>query len=121
MEAQPVRELRRAPRVGGIELTVRLRDDVRVVRGNISTGGVGFELDECALLEEGEPISVEVEIPELSDTVSLGAVIRHVQIPQSQGAFYVGASFVQPDEMVLNPLFRFVEERRLLSSVQATA
>jgi c-di-GMP-binding flagellar brake protein YcgR len=107
-------ELRASPRVPVTQLVVGLADGDRYVRGNISSGGVGFEIEEAVPLRRGDPITVLLTIPDSTEPLALSAIVQHSHYREMEGVFYVGALFVEVDELVQNPLDRFVEEVSLL-------
>lgn len=109
-----IRELRGSPRVGVTRLVVGFADGDRYVRGNISSGGVGFEVDERAPVRVGDPIAIRLTIPETLEPLALSAVVVHTHYRSDTQVLYVGATFVEVDELVQNPLDRFVEEAHLL-------
>lgn len=111
-------DLRRSPRVRVTELRVGLSEADLTLRGNLSAGGVGFELGAAHRIRVGDPITVAVRIPELVDPVALSATVCHVQFRSNQG-YYVGARFEDVDELVSHPLYRFVEESALLHRAAA--
>lgn len=110
---------RQSPRVRVAEIRVGLVGGDLTLQGNLSTGGVGFELDGTHRIRVGEPITVSVRIPELLDPVALSATVCHVQARPAGGGMYVGARFEDVDELVSNPLYRFVEESALLHRAAA--
>lgn len=81
-----------------------------MVAGDVSSGGVGFELTDAPSL--GEPICVSMVLPETGETVSMSAVVCHVE-PGHPGIYHVGARFTDLDMLVLSPLERHVEETAL--------
>lgn len=113
MEAR--RDNRASPRVGVTQLVVGLADGDRFARGNISSGGVGFELEELVALHAGDPVAVRFVVPETMEPLVLSAVVVHTSYRRGEGSLYVGAAFVDVDELVQNPLDRFVEEAVLLA------
>ncbi|MCB9645393.1 MAG: PilZ domain-containing protein [Deltaproteobacteria bacterium] len=112
-------EMRASPRVPVTQLVVGLVDGDRYVRGNISSGGVGFEIDELIPLRRGDPITVRLNIPDSTEPLAMSAVVQHSHYRDHDGVFYVGALFVDVDELVQNPLDRFVEETSLLERTPA--
>lgn len=95
-------------------MRIGLADADLTLDGNVSTGGVGFEVDPSFRLHVGDPIAVSIDLPELAEPLALSATVCHVhQRPESR-SHYVGARFSAVDELVENPLFRFVEESALL-------
>lgn len=109
---------RSAPRVRVHGLRLALPDGDRFVQGNVSVGGVGFETDECLPLAVGDTIRVSLSATEDDEALDFVANVRHIKVPQPGQSFYVGAAFHEADELVMNPLFRFVEES-LLSAFSA--
>lgn len=107
-------DLRDSPRVRVAELRVGLAGADLNLRGNLSVGGVGFETDFDHHIRVGDPITVSVRIPELLDPVALSARVCHVQTKPAANRVYVGARFEDLDELITNPLYRFVEESALL-------
>lgn len=110
-------EMRRSPRVPVDRLIVGVRGGNRVVHGNLSTGGVGFEVPER--LGVGEPIAVCFSLPETGEPVSIAAEVRHVR-RETEG-YYVGARFIDMDVLVQNPLDRYIEEVAIGALVQQRA
>lgn len=111
---------RHEPRVRLRQVRLRLNDGVRYVRGNVSMSGVGFEIEECLPLGVGDRIQLGLTFVEDDEPLWVEAVIRHVQVSGQGRTFYVGASFQEVDELVANPLYRYVEEV-LLQSVRPSA
>ncbi len=107
-------DMRASPRVLVTRLVVGLPDGDRYVRGNISSGGVGFEMDERVSVRAGDPIAIRLAIPETREPLALSAIVRHTQYREHDSVFYVGACFIDTDELVQNPLDRFVDESLLL-------
>lgn len=107
-------ENRTCPRVPVTRLVVGLPDGDRYVRGNVSSGGVGFELDEHLPVRPGDPIAVRIVVPDSQEALALSAVIRHSRYRERDNCFYVGAAFIDVDELVQNPLDRFIDEAVLL-------
>lgn len=114
-------EMRNSPRVRVTRLVVGLPDGDRYVRGNVSSGGVGFELDELVVLQAGDPIAVQLVIPESREPLAMSAVVKHTHYREDNGVLYVGACFERVDELVQNPLERFVEEAVLLEKTPSGA
>lgn len=106
-------ENRTSPRVRVARLRIALTDGDLTLDGNVSTGGVGFELDRRRRVHIGDPIAVSIDLPELGEAVALSATVCHVN-PVGPWQTYVGARFQPTDPLVENPLFRFVEESALL-------
>lgn len=96
-------------------MVVALPEGERLVTGDISTGGVGFELDECHILNRDAPVSIRLRLPEAGEVLVLQAQIRHVTFRKNAGRFWVGAEFVGLDILFENPIFRFVEESVLVA------
>lgn len=107
-------ELRASPRVQVHGLQIGLASGARSVRGNLSTGGVGFELDDCPPLRPGDPLVVSLSIPEVDEPLAVSAVICRVRWDERRGRLVVGARFIDVDALIECPLFRFVEETALL-------
>jgi hypothetical protein len=109
-----MRELRRAPRVPVSHMVVNLPQGYRLVRGNVSLFGVGFELSVPCHLKPGDPLEIRLFLPE--ETLLVRATVTRIRRPEPQalGRMYVGAEINGLDELVANPLFRFVEETALL-------
>ena len=78
-------------------------------QGDLSTGGVGFALSADTELEVGDRITVFLALPDVDDELVVRAEIRHVT-PTPGGGCRVGATFLDVDEMVMMPVFRYVEE-----------
>ncbi|MGF1509086.1 MAG: PilZ domain-containing protein [Myxococcota bacterium] len=113
-----IHDHRRSPRVRVARIRIGLQQADLTLEGNISSGGVGFEIPSAHRVHIGDPITVAMSIPELSEPVALSAMICHVQHRALVGRQYVGARFTGNDELVLNPLDRFVEESALLSTAR---
>jgi len=107
-------ENRSSPRVRVSRLRIGLADADLTLDGNVSTGGVGFEVDPDLRLNVGDPIAVMLDLPELGEPLALSATVCHVHLRTESRSRYVGARFLDVDELVENPLFRFVEETVLL-------
>lgn len=116
-----VQELRQSPRVLITQLVVGFPDGDRYVRGNISSGGVGFELDELIPVEVGDPITVRLDVPETLEPLVFSALVRHTHYDRDGSVQYVGARFIEVDELSQNPLERFVEEAVLLEKTPSGA
>ncbi len=114
MPAAEVRELRRSPRISVHRLRIGLAEADLALHGNLSTGGVGFELSPRHRARVGDPIAVQIDVPELSEPLALSATICHVQRRAGSPNRYVGARFGEIDELIENPLYRYVEETALL-------
>jgi len=115
------RELRRSPRIEVGAMRVGMtRSDV-TLQGNISAGGVGFEIESAHRLQIGDHIKVQVRIPEFDEPVELDAVVCHVQHSAGRRRQYVGARFEGVDELLLYPLDRWVEESALIDATRAIA
>jgi hypothetical protein len=108
-------DLRGSQRVAVPHLWIALPHGAVATRGNISTGGIGFEVDGCPPLRAGDPIVVRVAIPETGEPLALSATICRVHYDDRRERLYVGARFVDVDLLTEFPLFRFVEETALLS------
>ncbi len=90
-----------------------------MVGGNISTGGVGFVLDgESPEVAVGDRVTVRFSLPDSFDELVVRAEVRHLS-PREAGGYRVGARFLDADELVQNPLYRYVEEALL--AVRATS
>ena len=109
-----MRELRRATRVPVTHMVVSLPSGHRLVRGNVSLFGVGFELSVPCHLKPGDPLEIRLFLPE--ETLLVRAVVTRIRRPEPRatGKMFVGAEITGLDELVGNPLFRFVEETALL-------
>ena len=106
-------ELRHSPRVPVGQMVIGLPDGDRYVHGNVSTGGIGFHLDEIVALRPGDRLAVRLTIPEVNAPISLSATVCHVRFSENDGRLHVGACFTELDELIEYPLFRFVEEAAL--------
>ncbi|MEO1233385.1 MAG: PilZ domain-containing protein [Myxococcota bacterium] len=84
---------------------------------DLSTGGVGFAIADAAALAVGDRITVFIELPDALDELMVRAEVRHVT-PMPDGGYRVGATFIDADEIVVMPVFRYVEESVL--AVRAT-
>jgi hypothetical protein len=95
-------------------MVVTLPSGHRLVRGNVSEYGVGFEMSVSTHLKIGDPLEVRLFLPE--ETLVLRVVVTRVRRaePRSVGRMFVGGEIQNLDELVGNPLFRFVEESALL-------
>lgn len=111
------REFRQSPRVPVAQMMVALSDGNRLVRGNVSCSGVGFELPDQIHVRPGDRIALQLVVPDSPDPLILRAVVTRVQRPRPlvHGRSFIGARFVDVDILVENPLYRFVEEKCLLS------
>ncbi len=103
---------RQHPRVEVREVIVGFPDGDRIVQGNVSSGGVGFWLDLVHPPTEGTRLLVR--LVDSDESLMVPAEVRHVAFEVERSAFYVWASFVDTDDLVEGPLYRFVEERLLL-------
>ncbi len=92
---------------------VCLRAGDLVVRGNLSSGGVGFEVP--GPLKVGEPVCVSLMLPETGEPASISAVVAHVE--RRHGTFYIGVRFLEVDHFVQSPIDRYVEETALLAAL----
>jgi c-di-GMP-binding flagellar brake protein YcgR len=93
--------------------------EASVVTGNISLGGVGFVLPAAAPRPEaGDRLTVRFQLPDSFDELVVRVEVRHAA-PREDGSCRVGAAFLDADELVENPLFRYVEESLL--AVRATS
>lgn len=117
------RELRQSPRVPVAQMMIALPDGNRLVRGNVSCSGVGFELPEQVRVRPGDRIALQIVVPDSPDPLVLGAVVTRVQPPKPlvRGRSFIGARFVDLDVLVENPLYRYVEERSLLARPPTSA
>lgn len=111
----PRMEQRASPRVAVQGMRVGLVDGSRSVHGNLSTGGVGFELEDCPPLRAGDPMVVSLLLPDADEPVAVSAIVCRVHYDERRGRLLVGARFVDVDALVECPLFRFVEEAALFS------
>ncbi len=107
-------ELRRDPRVPIQEMVLGLPGGPRLATGNVSVGGVGFELDEDVELSPGDRFTVRLSVPDSHDPIDVSAELCHLRFVESAGLFYGGGRFVDLDELSEYPLFRYVEEASLL-------
>lgn len=107
-------ENRSSPRVRVSRLRIGLSDVDLTLDGNVSTGGVGFEVEPDHRVHVGDPIAVSIDLPELEEPLALSATVCHVHRRSGSSRSYVGARFRETDELVENPLYRFVEESALL-------
>lgn len=130
------REHRRGARVALSRLSVELPGSLRSgersphgaveegflkapVTGNISTGGVGFSLKPGhPRLKVGDRVTVRFELPDAFDPILVRAEVRHVT-SRPGGGQRVGARFLDADELIENPLFRYIEESLL--AIRATS
>jgi len=108
-----VREQRRAPRVPVSHMMVRLNSGLRLVHGDVSLTGVGFVLQSACYVKPKDVLEVKLYLPD--QVVLLKVVVRRIRRlePWSLGKMFVGADILSMDELVANPLFRFVEESAL--------
>ncbi len=99
------------------QIMIALPDGNRLLPGNLSSGGVGFVLEEGGSLKVGDRIRVRIALPDQEEAAELNAEVAHVQCPEPRrsGHVYIGARFTELDALVGNPLFRFVEECALLT------
>jgi c-di-GMP-binding flagellar brake protein YcgR len=109
---RPGIEHRRSPRIPLQRFIVCLRAGDRIVTGDLSSGGIGFEVPEPIHL--GDPIAVSLTLPETGESVSLSAVICHVT-QTDKGTYRIGARFIDMDVLIQRPLERYVEETALES------
>ena len=91
-------------------MMLEFRDGCRYAAGNVSIGGVGFELAERVKLTPGERFSVRIAIPDTHEPIDLQAELRHLRFIETSGRYYGGGKFINLDELSEYPLFRFVEE-----------
>jgi hypothetical protein len=117
MAKETTRDLRRSPRVDldGLRVSWRAAEPLSV-RGNLSTGGVGFCIEgpREAPPNVGDVLSVLVRLPDSSEPLRLSGQVCHIQSLRHD-TLYVGANFLALDVLAENPIFRFVEERALES------
>lgn len=123
------RELRNCARVGLSNLVVELVNtasdsgDLRadnlqgrrlpVEYGDISLGGVGFYIDETfPPLVVGDQVRVQFQLPDGLDEMTVHAELKHVQ-KEVDGGQRVGGEFLDADELVSLPVFRYIEESLL--------
>ncbi|MCK6551629.1 PilZ domain-containing protein [Myxococcota bacterium] len=109
------RDLRHSPRVPLARFVVCLRRGDLVVSGDVSSGGVGFSLEDPPGV--GEPICVSMILPETGEPVSMAATVCHIEPTADRGAFHVGARFTDIDTLVQSPLERHVEEAALVETL----
>ncbi len=109
-----VRELRRGPRIPIRTLLVRTVQGNRLVRGDVSLYGVGFELTAPCYLRPGHKFEVQLFLPD--QILRLRAIVTRIlrSEPRAVGRLFVGAELIGLDELAANPLYRFVEESALL-------
>ncbi|MBX2810272.1 MAG: PilZ domain-containing protein [Myxococcales bacterium] len=129
------RELRNGARVGlarlSVEVTKAACDSARdrssqlvgmelpVGHGDISMGGVGFKVDRfCPPLAVGDRILVRFQLPDGWEEYLVSAELRHVT-QSTEGNQRAGACFLEADELVFLPIFRYVEESLL--AIRATS
>ena len=105
-------DLRKDPRVPVRQMIVDLPAGERAVTGNVSVGGIGFELDERPGLAPGQIFGVRLTVPD-SEPLDIRAALCHLQPVGSSGRYYAGARFVDLDELSECPLFRYIEEATL--------
>ena len=110
-----MRDLRRAPRVAVNNMLVHLPQGARLVRGDVSLFGVGFEIYGACHLKVGDPIEIRLFLTDQTLTLRAAVTRVHRFEPLAVGRIHVGAKLKNVDELVLNPLYRFVEETLLLS------
>lgn len=91
---------------------------VGVLAGDVSMGGVGFSLERgTPPVAVGDRVMVRFALPDTYDELIVRAEVRHVEL-EPGGVVKVGAKFLDADELIQNPLYRFVEESLL--AVRAT-
>ena len=129
------RELRNCARVGLANLSVEIVDiafnfgNARAERlfgmrlpvgsGDISVGGVGFTTNgPCPQLSVGDRLMVRFTLPDSLVELFVQAEVRHAAV-RPGGGQRVGASFLDADELIAHPLFRYVEESLL--AIRATS
>ncbi len=103
---------RQSPRVNVYEMSVYVADREMFVSGDVSSGGVGFRIEELLFLGPEDPLRVEMKLPEGMGELSMPAKICHTRRLED-GSLFVGAVFEGLDELTQNPLDRYVEERHL--------
>ena len=91
-----------------------LRAGDLVVSGNLSSGGVGFEVPIAVKI--GEPVCISLLVPETGEPASISAIVRHVE-KLDVNRFYVGVRFLEVDHFVQSPIDRYVEEAALLHAL----
>jgi hypothetical protein len=95
-------------------MMVRLGRGSRLVHGNVSVTGIGFELPGSVSVAKGDLIEARLHLHDQTIAVRARVTwIRRLE-PRAIGRIYVGAAIVGMDELVANPLYRFVEEWALL-------
>ncbi len=109
-----MRELRRAPRVPVTSMLVNLVQGSRLVRGDVSLFGIGFELTAPCHVKQGDALEVLLFLPD--QVLRVRCIVRRVRRsqPEAIGRIFVGAELIEVDELVANPLYRFVEETSLV-------
>lgn len=107
------RELRKDPRVPVDQMLLGLPEGPRYVAGNVSVGGVGFELEEEIALQLGDRFRVRLTVPDNDEPLDMYAELCHLRYLDAAGRFYGGGRFVDVDELAEYPLFRYVEESAL--------
>ena len=107
-------DLRQSPRVRVARMRIGLPLTDVTLEGNVSCGGVGFEIASAHRLHIGDPITISLMVPELAEPLALSGTVRHVQHRALAGRQYVGARFDVSDPLLMNPLDRFVEETALI-------
>ena len=86
--------------------------------GDISTGGVGFVLSAGTdRLSVRDRVTVRIALPDSFDEILVRAEVRHVAASED-GTQRVGAAFLDADELIQHPLYRYIEEALL--AVRAT-
>lgn len=85
--------------------------------GDVSTGGVGFTLSAPVSVEVGDRITVRLYLPDALEPLLVRAEVRHVH-RDGEGNLRAGAHFLDADELVAFPVFRYVEESML--AIRAT-
>lgn len=113
---RPNRDLRHSPRVTLSRFVVCLqRGEDLVVSGDLSSGGVGFQVEDPPNL--GEPLCVSMVMPETGEAVSMSATVCHIEPSDDARVFHVGARFTDLDALVQSPLERHVEETALVETL----
>lgn len=107
-------EHRSSPRVALTRFIVCFRAGDVIVGGNLSKGGVGFEVPIAVRI--GEPVCISLILPETGEPASISAIVRHVEMIAPK-RFYVGVRFLEVDHFVQSPIDRYVEEAALLETL----
>ncbi len=107
------KEQRKNPRVPVRQMRLRLPIGPRLVTGNVSVTGVGFETEDPIEIAVGERFGVQLAVPDCHEPLDLHAELRHLQYIQPAGRYFGGGRFVDVDELLEYPLFRYIEEASL--------